>query len=248
MEKSSKYPYLSVCVRHGGDDPTVNKHRCGYCEEEQDIESAKRYDEQQREHMRENWPSIMLNIGIGRRFADKDFANFICEHDEQRSALAVCNEYSNEFQTHHANGNSLILSGKPGTGKTHLATAIIADLVRRSLMRCSCTYLTARELIFKLRASWNGEAPSEESAIKELAKRDLLVIDEIGSQFGSEAELVQLFAVMDARYREQRPMILISNLNRGKLQEFIGERAFDRLREGGTWVSFDWESHRKASV
>jgi DNA replication protein DnaC len=28
------------------------------------------------------------------------------------------------------------------------------------------------------------------------------------------------------------------------MKEFLGERSFDRLREGGIWVAFDWESHR----
>jgi DNA replication protein DnaC len=42
-----------------------------------------------------------------------------------------------------------------------------------------------------------------------------------------------------------KPTIVISNLAKDGLQDYLGERAFDRLREnGGKLVVFDWESYR----
>jgi DNA replication protein DnaC len=53
-----------------------------------------------------------------------------------------------------------------------------------------------------------------------------------------------LFDIIDKRYRDVKPTILISNLTKAELKGFLGERSFDRLREGGLWVDFLWESFR----
>ena len=49
---------------------------------------------------------------------------------------------------------------------------------------------------------------------------------------------------MDRRYREMRPTILMTNLDKAEFKNAIGERVYDRLTEVGRWVKFDWESFR----
>ena len=75
----------------------------------------------------------------------------------------------------------------------------------------------------------------------------LLVIDEIGVQYGTDSEQTILFDVLDKRYRDMRPTILLTNQNTIGLKAFIGERAFDRLTETARWVAFDWPSHRRTA-
>jgi DNA replication protein DnaC len=41
-----------------------------------------------------------------------------------------------------------------------------------------------------------------------------------------------------------RPTILLTNLDTKGMKAFLGDRSYDRLREGGIWVAFDWESQR----
>src|SRR5260364_148967 len=53
-----------------------------------------------------------------------------------------------------------------------------------------------------------------------------------------------LFDVLNRRYRDMRPTILLTNLGKAGMKAFLGARSFDRLREGGIWVPFDWESYR----
>jgi DNA replication protein DnaC len=53
-----------------------------------------------------------------------------------------------------------------------------------------------------------------------------------------------MFDVINRRYRDLHPTILLSNLDRDGLRAYLGERSFDRLREGGIVVPFDWESYR----
>ncbi|MGC8384980.1 ATP-binding protein [Pseudomonas aeruginosa] len=74
---------------------------------------------------------------------------------------------------------------------------------------------------------------------------DLLILDEVGVQYGKEAELVTLFDVMNARYSACKPSIVLSNLTLEEIEVFLGQRVMDRLREnGGRAVSFNWESER----
>ena len=65
-------------------------------------------------------------------------------------------------------------------------------------------------------------------------------------QFGSEFEKQILFDVLNERYEKLKPSILLSNIPREQLGEYLGERVTDRLREnGGKMIPFDWDSHRR---
>jgi DNA replication protein DnaC len=50
--------------------------------------------------------------------------------------------------------------------------------------------------------------------------------------------------VIDNRYSGKRPTILMSNQSIKGIAGYIGERAFDRLKETSTLVKFDWPSYR----
>ena len=76
---------------------------------------------------------------------------------------------------------------------------------------------------------------------------DLLALDEVGASFGGEAEQVQLLDVIDLRYRLCRPTFIASNLPLAGIKDAIGERAFDRLREGAKVLQCNWPSHRGAA-
>jgi DNA replication protein DnaC len=90
-----------------------------------------------------------------------------------------------------------------------------------------------------------GAEESESQAIAVLTYPDLLIIDEIGVQFGSEFEKNMMFDILNERYEKRRPTLLLSNLTAQEVKLFLGERIYDRLKEdGGQCVSFDWESYR----
>jgi DNA replication protein DnaC len=96
-----------------------------------------------------------------------------------------------------------------------------------------------------VRNTWRKDSEKTETQVLQmLASIDLLVMDEIGVQYGTDAEQVTLFDIIDKRYRDMMPTILLTNLNAKLMREFLGDRSYDRLREGGLWVPFDWESHR----
>ncbi|MBV2395779.1 ATP-binding protein, partial [Escherichia coli] len=68
---------------------------------------------------------------------------------------------------------------------------------------------------------------TEDEVIDHFVSLDLLIIDEVGVQFGTPAEITILQEIINARYESILPTILISNLTFDQLKESIGERIVD---------------------
>lgn len=178
---------------------------------------------------------------IPARFIGRTFENFNATSTEQKFALTTAREYADNFDKHRKAGTGLIFSGLPGTGKSHLAAAILQAIMPNH----AGLYITCMGLIRSIRGTWRKDSErSESEVLHALCTAPLLVLDEIGVQYGTDGEQTILFDVLDRRYREMMPTILLTNQAKDGFKEFIGERSFDRLVETSRWVAFDWDSYR----
>ncbi|WP_181944086.1 ATP-binding protein, partial [Klebsiella pneumoniae] len=74
-------------------------------------------------------------------------------------------------------------------------------------------FTTALKIAREFKSTWSKTATrSEEDVIRFFTKPDLLIIDEVGIQFGSKAEEMIMFEIINTRYERLKPTILISNL------------------------------------
>jgi DNA replication protein DnaC len=183
---------------------------------------------------------------IPKRFAGKTFEGYVAIAAEQHKALNTCRRYAAEFSQIAESGRCLLLLGKPGTGKTHLSVAIANEIMARS--SATAVYRTVGAVLQAIRATYDRTSEQSESQIlSSLVSPSLLILDEIGvsKEKPSDFELTTLFAIINGRYEEQRPTVIVSNLDAKALPAAIGERCADRLREGGVIViPFEWESQR----
>lgn len=209
------------CEKHG---IFVSKHRwpnelnahwssCQMCEEE----SRRKDQETQKQRMHaEHIVSLVRAARIPARFFLKTLADYKAIISGAHDALSVAQNYSEEFADHLAAGRCLVFCGSPGTGKTHLACAIAKNITQSGR---SARYFTVQELIRSIRAAWRPDSlDSVERVLQRLQEFDLLVLDEVGVQFGTEAESTQLTEVMDLRYRAMKPTLVVSNCSVGELR------------------------------
>lgn len=194
----------------------------------------------QRELTESRHRSAIEAARIPARFIGRTFENFTAATDAQRHALTVTRDFSENFAANARKGAGLVLAGMPGTGKSHLAAAVLQSIVTQDVR-----YLTCMDLIRSIRDTWRRDSEkSETQVLTYLERLDLLVIDEVGVQYGTDGEQTIVFDVLDRRYREVRPTILLTNQDKDGFKKFIGERTFDRLVETCRWVPFDWPSYR----
>lgn len=184
---------------------------------------------------------------IPRRFQSRTLEGFRTDGRRDKAfALAACQRYVERFEDRLAQGGGMVITGAVGAGKSHLAYAI-----GNALLDCGHRVMgiDVYELIdlIKERAFSREKGASEREAIKAfVAGLDLLILDEIGAQLGTEWERLMLFKIINERYKAQLPTILISNIDAGGLSDYLGERIVDRMTEGGGMtLTLDWESYRK---
>ena len=151
--------------------------------------------------------------------------------------------YATEWRDNLQAGRSLIMCGNPGTGKTHLAVGIAKHIMDEG---GTALFTRVIDMIRTVRETYGRDSTrTERQVIAEYARPDLLILDEVGHQHGSDAERLNLFDVINARYEQCRPTLLITNLSLNGLREYLDDRAQDRLREGvGRVLVFDWQSQR----
>lgn len=181
--------------------------------------------------------------GIPMAFRGRTFDNFIVESADMQHAVDTAREFALNFWSKHAKeGSFLVLGGVTGTGKSHLALAVAQQVMQRG----TAMYMDAMDLIRRVRGTWRRDSDkSEEEVLNLLGSISLLVIDEVGVQRGTDDEQMILFDVVNRRYRDNMPTILLTNLDGKAFIEFMGPRVMSRLSERAQYVSFKWDDWRR---
>ncbi len=142
-------------------------------------------------------------------------------------------------------GRNVILLGKSGRGKTHLAVAIAYRAIQNGF---SASFVTAAALIEEL--SGAGSQGRLREALSAYLQPHVLVIDEVGYlSYGPDAANV-LFHVVNLRHLRHRPMVFTTN--KSPLTAWgdvlhdhdLAEAIVDRVLEKGRLLLVDGPSYR----
>ena len=185
---------------------------------------------------------IMEESGINRRFQHKGFDEFIVE-ESNKAAVRAMKKYASCFETVLQTGESLLLIGPVGTGKTHLGMAVLMELMRKPLyLRFELLrkrYISLPQFLNELRASYREER------LKDLAECEFLIIDDLGIETLDEWGRDKVFTLVNTRYQEKLPTIFISDLSPQELVNKLDERILSRLHEMARGVRIGGEDRRR---
>ncbi len=143
-------------------------------------------------------------------------------------------------------GRGLWLYGDVGTGKTTLAMLVSKHALE--LGRSVAIYSLPR-LLAEIRTTFDDATQrSYVELVDRLAAVDLLHVDDVGAEKTSPWVLEQLYALVNARYEDERSVVITTNLKeRDELVEQIGERTVSRLEEMCDVVPLLGDDNRRVS-
>jgi DNA replication protein DnaC len=180
-------------------------------------------------------------------YKDKGFKDFIAD-----GSLAEKKQTCLDFAQCKLEKKSLILCGKVGTGKTHLAIAIAKNYSRlrtitqmdevRGTQTLKIKMIDADEFFWEL----NDIASSGKSKLeylKTLLYNDLIIIDDLGIANFTPAKQENLYVLINKCYQKNSPIIITTNFTMEELEK-VDARIPSRLNEMATILSFNFNDYR----
>ena len=131
------------------------------------------------------------------------------------SLLAELRSYAEEFDH---NSESLMLFGNAGLGKPHAALAIAGIVLQKDY---DVIYVSSPDFFGRLESLHFGSDPSgeEETLLHTAASADLLILDDLGSEFSSSFLISTLYSLLNNRLGAKLPTIVTTNITDGALLE-----------------------------
>ena len=179
--------------------------------------------QQREDFQRKRAEKMFVEGGVGKRFLTATFENF--ERKRMPKAYDIALGFAEKFDQN--DGEGLIFTGDVGTGKTHLAAAIAAKIIRNN--SATVEFVSYVEVLADIRAAFSNH--SEEAYLLEerMRKTDLLVIDDLGKEKPSPFTNELFYRVVNGRYKDRLPMIITSNYGVESLSERLDYPVFSRL-------------------
>ncbi len=178
---------------------------------------------------------------IPRRYQHCQLANFEQTVDSLREAHRRARAFVDAFP---AVDKGLLLRGRHGVGKTHLAVAMLREIIATKGARGY--FYETRELLKLVRDTFATAGESEMDVLRPVLDADILVLDDLGAEKTSEWVQETLGLVVNTRYSERRPTIFTTNLddtadttNPNSMYVQLGARTRSRLFEMCHWVDME---------
>lgn len=194
----------AICEKHGEyESETLEtfgikiQSGCPLCEQEQEHQEKKELEARQQEARRQE----LQDRGIEPEFINATLDNYRPENDSEAQAL------QSAMDLEAGRIKKLLLLGSNGTGKTHLADALVKS--------CNGIRITMFELSARIRAGFS-QGKSELDILDDLLRYDLIVIDEVGRTKGSDSEKNWMSYLIDKVHTRNKKLLIISNRQTAK--------------------------------
>jgi DNA replication protein DnaC len=209
--------------------------------------------------------TLLVAANIPRRYEHCELASYTIDFPGANPSLAFAHLAASKFAQEYdpRDGTGLLIIGKIGTGKTHLAVGITKDLILNKGI--SCLFYDYRELLKEIQNSYNAAVQTTElDVLRPVFEADVLVLDELGAVKPTEWVWDTVSLILNTRYNDNRTTIITTNFedqpaagangsvsparaaSRSEtLGDRIGERMRSRLHEMCRVIRMEGEDFRQ---
>jgi DNA replication protein DnaC len=185
--------------------------------------------------------------GLSKRMKGYTLGNFrpTVSNAAGRARVKV-DEYLDTWEENREVGKGLYFCGGVGTGKTHLAVAVMNELIRKK--RTPSLFVTVPELLDNLRETYNKPGRNLDEWMDAVQNAEFLVLDDLGSERTTEWVRERIFVIVNHRYREALPTVFTSNIGPKDLAEQLGERTASRIIAMCVWIALEGDDYREIAA
>lgn len=155
-----------------------------------------------------------------------------------KKAHAIARDFVATFEEEFKN---LFIYGDTGVGKTFLSNCIAKALIDHSH---SVIYLSSFELFDILAKSKFGKDADADQMNEHILDCDLLIIDDLGTEFANSFTVSQLFLCLNERLLRRKSTVISTNLSLEALVEMYSERTFSRITSNYTMLKLTGDDIR----
>lgn len=147
----------------------------------------------------------------------------INQYEHMKNNYEYCKAYAENFTT---NSQGIFMYGKTGLGKTHLSLAIANVVIDKGF---DVYYGTIQSIMDKLEGEHFGRLPREDSIKEDILTCDLLIIDDLGTEFVTQFTNAELYNILNSRILASLPTIISTNLTFNEIAEKYSQRVASRI-------------------
>lgn len=144
---------------------------------------------------------------IPPRFRQCDFHNYYPKNDSQFFAHSFASRLVNDYP---AVETGLLFMGPVGVGKTHLAIAVLKELIEKKGV--ACLFYESGSLLKAIQDSYNPVSETSETRVlAPVYQAEVLVLDELGASVPTNWVRDTLYQIINTRYNNQKLTIFTTN-------------------------------------